>query len=226
MKKLSLSWSLLQGFRCINQKIPIYLFGILIVFLWSNSLAAQPPNLTKLLASDGAAVDRFGYSVSISGDQLVVGAYEDDDNGTNSGSAYVYEKVGGVWTNEQKLTASDGADYWGFGVSVSVSGDYMVVGATAAFGGGFNPGSAYVYEKVGGVWTNEQKLTASDGAAGDQFGRSVSISGDQLVVGTSSGSVYVYQKDVNGNWGAEQKLTAKSGRPARLWAGMLNEPGC
>ncbi|MCP4713285.1 MAG: hypothetical protein GY869_32040, partial [Planctomycetes bacterium] len=82
--------------------------------------------LDKLLAGDGAAYDYFGYSVAVSGDKVVVGAYNDDDNGSNSGSAYIYE--GASWT-ETKLTAGDGAlgDY--FGYSVAVSGDKVVVGA-------------------------------------------------------------------------------------------------
>ena len=167
---------------------------------------------TKLTASDAAAGDWFGTSVSVYDGLVAVGAIYNDDNGTNSGSAYVYEKVNGVWA-ETKLTASDAAADDRFGNSVSVYDDLVVVGAIFNDDNGFNSGSAYVYEKVNGVWA-ETKLTASDAAANDRFGRSVSVHDDLVVVGAvynddnglSSGSAYVYEK-VNGVW-AETKLTA------------------
>jgi Ni,Fe-hydrogenase III small subunit len=202
--------------------IPIYASWLLIALFLSFvnvNLNAQAIDLDKILADDGVSHDYFGYSVSISGDQLVVGAHLDDDNGSNSGSVYVYEKQGGVWTYKQKLTAFDGAADDRFGNSVSISGDYLVVGSYYDDDNGiFDSGSAYVYEKQGGVWTYKQKLTAFDGAANDRFGNSVSISGDQLVVGVNfdddngdfSGSVYVYEKQ-GGVWTYKQKLTAFDG---------------
>jgi expansin (peptidoglycan-binding protein) len=142
-------------------------------------------NEFKITASDGAALNYFGVSVSISGDYLVVGAFLDDDNGTDSGSAYVYQRTSGnTWGNETKLTASDGFDNDFFGVSVAISGNYLAVGASRDDDNGSASGSAYVYQRTSGnTWTNETKLTASDGATGDYFGESVSISGDYLVVG-------------------------------------------
>ena len=167
---------------------------------------------TKLTASDAAAGDRFGYSVSVHDDLVAVGAVLNDDNGSNSGSAYVYEKVSGVWT-ETKLTASDAAAGDWFGHSVSVHDDLVAVGAHFNDDNGSASGSAYVYEKVNGVWT-ETKLTASDAAAGDYFGYSVSVYDDLVAVGavlnddngSASGSAYVYEK-VSGVW-TETKLTA------------------
>ena len=99
----------------------------------------------KLTADDGAKADNFGNSVSISDDTLVVGAYSDDDKGPQSGSAYVYVRSGGVWTEQQKLIADDGAadDY--FGYSVSISGDTLVLGATGDDDKGNGSGSAYVH---------------------------------------------------------------------------------
>ena len=167
---------------------------------------------TKLTASDAAADDYFGFSVSVHDDLVAVGARFNDDNGSASGSAYVYEKVNGVWT-ETKLTASDAAANDWFGNSVSVHDDLVAVGARYNDDGGSASGSAYVYEKVNGVWT-ETKLTASDAAAGDHFGNSVSVHDDLVAVGarfnddngSASGSAYVYEK-VNGVW-TETKLTA------------------
>jgi hypothetical protein len=163
----------------------------------------------KLTASDGAAEDRFGRSVAISGDTVVVGAHGDDDNGTNSGSAYVFVKSGN-WsdmTETAKLTASDGAASDLFGLSVAISGDTVVVGAyDDDFGD--KSGSAYVFVKSS-HWsdmTETAKLTSSDGAENDKFGRTVAISGDTVVVGaptangqSKTGSAYVFEfeDDVN-----------------------------
>ncbi len=142
--------------------------------------------LAKLLPDDGAAGDVFGESVSISGDVAVVGARLDDDNGNASGSAYVFRWNGSAWVQQAKLTASDGAAGDFFGFSVSISGDVAVIGAFFDDDNGINSGSAYVFQKPVGGWvdmTQTAKLTASDGAANDIFGHSVSISGEVAVVG-------------------------------------------
>jgi hypothetical protein len=150
----------------------------------------------KLTASDGAADDGFGYAVAISGDTVVVGAHGDDDNGDDSGSAYIFERnQGGTdnWGQVAKLTATDGATYDRFGGAVAISGDTVVVGAHQ---NGVGSGSAYVFKRnQGGAdnWDQTAKLTATDGAGGDLFGHAVAISGDTVVVGAfgddaSSGS--------------------------------------
>ena len=151
----------------------------------------------KLTASDRAAFDYFGHSVSISGDYAIVGAYgeSEDASGANfqnaAGSAYIFERDGlGNWTQAQKLTASDRASGDYFGHSVSISGDYAIVGAyrededASGANTQSQAGSAYIFERDGlGNWTQAQKLTASDRAAEDYFGWSVSISGSYAIVG-------------------------------------------
>ena len=99
----------------------------------------------KILALDGVADDRFGCSVSISGDYAIVGAHQDDDNGSASGSAYVFQRSGSDWVEVDKLTASDGAKADKFGISVSISGDYAIIGAHQDDDNGNNSGSAYIY---------------------------------------------------------------------------------
>ncbi|MCH8305428.1 MAG: T9SS type A sorting domain-containing protein [Candidatus Marinimicrobia bacterium] len=154
----------------------------------------------KLLASDGAAGDAFGSSVSISGDYAVVGAKGDDDNGSGSGSAYVFKRSGTSWQQEAKLLPSDGAAEDYFGLSVSISGDYAVVGAYRDDDNGGSSGSAYLFKRTDTSWVQEAKLLAFDGVGGDFFGYSVSISGDYAVVGArgdadngdESGSAYLY----------------------------------
>jgi len=175
---------------------------------------------TKITASDGATHDNFGYSVSISGDLAIVGAYNDNDNGDESGSVYIYDLSDG--NKETKLTASDGAPYDFFGCSVSVSGNYVAVGAKGDDDNGSYSGSVYVYDLSDG--SRETKITASDSAAYDMFGYSVSILGDKVLVGApndnevaaNSGAAYIYDLS-NGN--LETKLTASDGAPGD-WFGI------
>ena len=108
--------------------------------------ALTPIEVAKLVASDGAAGDYFGYSVAVDGDTALIGAYGDDNNGSNSGSAYVFIRSGGSWVRQAKLTAPDGASSEYFGVSVAVDGDTAaVIGVRYDDDNGSNSGSAYVY---------------------------------------------------------------------------------
>ncbi len=164
---------------------------------------------TKLVASDAAGRDQFGFSVSISGDTAIVGSNLDDDGGTSSGSAYIYKFDGANWI-ETKLVASDAAESDLFGQSVSVSDDTAIVGSYLDDDGGTDSGSAYIYKFDGTNWI-ETKLVASDAASNNLFGRSVSVSGDTAIVGSSgddssSGSAYIYKFD-GANWN-ETKLVA------------------
>ena len=162
----------------------------------------------KLTAFDKAADDRFGVSVAVDGSTVVVGVYWDDDNGSNSGSAYVFTKPNSGWvttTETAKLTASDGGTDDYFGASVAVDGNRVVVGADHDHDNASSGGSAYVFTKpTSGGWadaTESAKLTASDVATEDHFGNSVAVDGDTVVVGAlhdddngfNSGSAYVYE---------------------------------
>jgi len=95
----------------------------------ASAQPCSPEEVAKLLPADGAERDRFGYSVSVSGDNAVIGAWQDNDNGDLSGSAYVFRFDGTGWVQETKLLAADGAERDAFGISVSVSGDTAVIGA-------------------------------------------------------------------------------------------------
>jgi len=173
--------------------------------LFPDVVGADPPSgppvgqLLKLTASDAAAFDYFGFSVSISGDTAIVGAFADDDAGSQSGSAYIFGWDGSQWTQTTKLTASDAALEDQFGASVSVSGDTALVGAYSDDDAGGASGSAYTFGWDGSQWSETAKLTASDAAPADRFGISVSISGNAAIVGAAlnddagsySGSAYV-----------------------------------
>ncbi|MCP4050914.1 MAG: hypothetical protein GY730_09445 [bacterium] len=198
----------------ITAKFVLILF-VYFIFLGIANAGEWEQIEQKLTASDGAAWDLFAWSVSISGDKAIVGAHM-DDNPTNSGSAYIYEKINGTWV-ETKLIANDGAAGNVFGYSVSISDNKAIVGAHYENDNGTNSGAAYIYEKINGAWV-ETKLAANDGAAGDHFGYSVSISGDKAIVGaykdyndnkTFSGSAYIYEK-IDGTW-VETKLVANDG---------------
>jgi hypothetical protein len=145
----------------------------------------------QLSASDAVAGDGFGWAVSLSGDTAFVGAAGNFATGT--GAAYVYVRSGTLWTQQAKLTASDGVPGDQFSYSVSLSGDTALVGAEGKTG---SAGAAYLYLRSGTVWTRQAKLTASDGVAGDQFGFAVALSGDTALLGApfqagSTGAVYV-----------------------------------
>jgi FG-GAP repeat protein len=152
--------------------------------------------LFKLTASDADAGDLFGYSVAISGNTAIVGANREGDAGSISGSAYVFDATTGIELH--KLTASDAGANDQLGLSVAISGDIAIVGAPGDSDAGAGSGSAYLFDTT----TGEElfKLTASDSAAGDQFGSSVSISGTIAVVGaqgndaagSQSGSAYAF----------------------------------
>ncbi len=158
-------------------------------------------------ASDGATGDEFGISVVVDGDTALIGAaYEN----SGQGAAYVFAQAGGVWSETQKLVASDGvANDW-FGQSVALDGDTAVIGAPQYLG--FGNGAAYVFTRSGTDWSESQKLTADDGVQRDQFGISVAVVGDEAIVGAYGaafyqGAAYAFAR-AGGSWTQTQKLTA------------------
>ncbi|HEY0547807.1 MAG TPA: PKD domain-containing protein [Pyrinomonadaceae bacterium] len=176
--------------------------------VWTQQQRLQP--------SDVTLNDQFGYSVSLSGDTAVIGSDGDDDGGDSAGSAYVFIRSGGVWTQQQKLTASGGAAHSNFGLSVSLSNDTVIIGAwQESNAGGSAAGAAYVFTRSGGVWTQQQKLTASDPSTNAFFGNSVSVSGDTAIIGaplndgndTDAGAAYVFTR-TSGVWTQQQRLHA------------------
>lgn len=169
---------------------------------WSQEVA--------LTASDGAAQDNFGHTVSISGDYAIVGApYKNVGNITDQGKTYIFKRSGATWNEEAAITSSDGVASDQFGYSVSISGDYAIVGAfLKQVGANFNQGKAYIFKRSGTSWTQEADLVASDGATGDLFGHSVSISDDYALVGA-------HLKDINSKMNQGKAYIFK--RSGKLW---------
>ena len=168
----------------------------------------------KLISLDGTDEDAFGRCVSIDGDYAVIGTPHNDDNGENSGSAYIFKNNGSNWVQQQKLTASDAAESDLFGYYVSISGNHVIVGAPYNDDNGDMSGSAYIFKNIGAQWIEQQKITASDGAASDLFGF-VSINGEYAIIGapydddigSNTGSIYIYKFD-GVSWTEQQKLHA------------------
>jgi hypothetical protein len=179
----------------------------------------------KLLASDGAAVDWFGFYIALDGDTALFAASQDDDKGSNSGSVYVFTRVGSTWTEQQKLTASDGAANDHFSENaIALDGDTAIIGAYLDDDLGSASGSAYVFTRTGTTWTEQQKLTASDGAATDWFSLyGVALDGDTAFIGAlwddnvngvDAGSAYVFTKsgaditfNISGGLGVKVDIT-------------------
>jgi hypothetical protein len=150
----------------------------------------------KLVASDSEAYDYFGSAVAISGDTILVGAHED---GGDPGMAYVFQKENGGWAEQAILVAED-SERWviAFGSSLAIEGDKALVGAPYSEEDLTPKGSAYMFHRAGTTWMQVEVFTASDALTGDQYGASVALSGDIVVIGapeylSGPGSVYVYQ---------------------------------
>ena len=181
---------------------------IFVLFLLSFVVADS-----KIIASDGNFDDRFGRAVSITENWLAIGANRDDDNGPNSGSVYVYSYQNSQILGEYKITAYDGDYNDFFGKSISIDGDWLVVGSLYDDVNGEKSGSVYVYYYDGSNWQFHTKLIPADGSPYDRFGYSVDISHNNIVVGSvydddmgeDSGSVYVYSKNLN-SWSLDDKL--------------------
>lgn len=192
--------------------------GAAYVFTRSGSTWTQQ---AKLLASDGAAGDSFGCAVSIFGDTAIVGAYA-KASGTNfnQGAVYVFTRSGTVWTQQAKLNAADGAANDFFGYSVSAGLDTTVIGAPSkAISGNLAQGAAYVFTRSGSTWSQQARLVASDGTAGDYFGSSASLSGSSALLGAEhkavgtndyQGAGYVFLRS-GSSWSQQAKLTASDG---------------
>lgn len=158
----------------------------------------------KLSHSDGAARDEFGHDIAISGNRVIIGAHK-----KGTGAAYVYTYDGATWGDERKLLGTGLLDNFHFGHSVGMDGDVAVIGTMRDNHAGFETGSAFVFRYMGGTWVEQAKLTGSNSALGDRFGRSSDLDGDYIAigahlhdgVGADSGSAYVFERDDNGTPG-------------------------
>jgi VCBS repeat-containing protein len=185
--------------------------GAAFVFAPTSPLLDEWGQIQKLVASDGARYDEFGASVDIDGNLLVIGAPLNEDRG----SAYVFEWQGDTsgWVEVAKLEPTDGVDDDEFGFAVSIVDGTIAVGAHLDDDGGPESGSVYIFEKQGtpDAWLQAKKIQASNRANYAEFGFSLELSGDSLIVGAPSasnsggrtGAAYIFERDSGGadNWG-------------------------
>ncbi len=157
----------------------------------------------QLLPGDPTMFSEFGSAVAIDGDVVVVGAWNDDEAGSDAGAAYVFRFDGSNWNEEAKLVPSDGEPNDLFGHTVAVSGDLVVVGGYAGVQIGIINGAAYVYRFDGSSWNEEAILSTSAPALADFFSYSVAVSGSRIAVGdpgnsiffSPAGKVFIYEYD-------------------------------
>ncbi|GAA4644489.1 hypothetical protein GCM10023115_24490 [Pontixanthobacter gangjinensis] len=184
------------------------------------------PAQNKIHSADGAPGDFFGFSVAISEDTAIVGAFRADDEtkGVDTGAAYIFTRFKNTWQQQAKLTAHDAQAGDTLGGNVAISGHIAIAGAIGHDQNGDNAGAVYVFERSGHAWQQQAKLTASDGDADDAFGQNVAIFGETIVVGAphdddkgdGSGAVYVFTR--NGMvWDQQAKLTALDGASGDLF---------
>ena len=183
----------------------------------------------KIQASDKEAGDNFGISVSIAGDYAIVGAHQEDTGGVvDAGAAYIFKRSGITWSQQAKIQASDKQAGDHFGYSVSIAGDYAIVGAHQEDEGGADAGAAYIFKRSGITWSQQVKILASDKQIGDDFGYPVSLSGDYAIVGAhrqdeggaNAGAAYIFKRDPNTDrWSQQAKILATD-KQAGGWFGQ------
>ena len=192
--------------------------GAAYVFIQTNNTWSFQ---AKLFASDGLSGDFFGYSVDISsdGNTAVIGARNGDGNTINTGTAYIFKRVGSNWSQFSEIFAIDGMSSNMFGESVAISGDGLLclVSASLAKGNTTGTGAVYCFTNNGPIWTQQDKFFASDGAGSDYFGIDISMSKDGKTVivgsyydddkGTNSGSAYIFGRSGT-TWTYQAKLVA------------------
>ena len=227
---LALGYNQLLAYDAQGHALPVRmaLDGNTLSLLVDDANAAYPVTIDPILsqqqpltASDGAAEDLFGNSVALDGNTALIGANGKTVNANGEqGAAYVFVRNGTTWTQQQELTASDGAAGEHFGDAVALSGDTALVSASNAIVNGHaRQGAAYVFVRNGTTWSQQQKLFDINGVASDTFGKAVALDGNTALIGADTktvnansqqGVAYVFVR--NGTtWSQQQELTASDG---------------
>jgi hypothetical protein len=173
----------------------------------------------RLSADDAVAGDRFGASVALSGDTLLIGAPFDASGPPNyaRGSVHVYLAADAAWTVQARLEAPLGANGELFGSALALRDDRAVIAAPLASA---RRGAAHVFERIGAAWNHRQQIVASDGLAGDRFGWSVALGDDVALVGApywleGCGTAYLYRPS-GGVWTQTAEASVAAPLPGNL----------
>jgi hypothetical protein len=198
--------------------------------------AARPgeecPTELRLDAGDTQTGDSFGYAVAVQDDLVFVGAWGDDDLGTNTGAVYVFRRDGAEWTRVDKLYADDPADANAFGYSLALSGDLLVVGSPGCDPGAFDNGAAYIFWRTGDSWSQVAKVWAGDPTRQKYLGVTAAIHDDRVVMGAfgddrlglRTGAAYVFGPS-GLEWVEEAKLFAGDGQAEDLFGVSVGVEG-
>jgi hypothetical protein len=183
--------------------LPVFFF-----FLMFSVFGQEMSDVQKIFPTDNTDADRFGWSVSMSGDFLVVGAPYDNETGNWSGAAYIYKRSGNEWVQDTKITDNNGGQ---FGFSVAIDGEYLVVGSINTKNDqGIFTGAAFVYHYNGSVWEHEATLFAGTNENEEQVGTFVTVSGTTIAVSAVNNSdlhhpVFIFEK-TKGGWTQVKKI--------------------
>ncbi|MBN1327022.1 MAG: FG-GAP repeat protein [Candidatus Cloacimonetes bacterium] len=197
------------------------------VYFYQNS-AGNWLERDKVIASDTTVSDEFGYAVAIDGDYALLTAWKDDDNGPNSGSAYIFKRDGLIWNEQDKITPSNAGTSDMFGNSASLDGDYAVVGAAYYDDDDLDCGSAWVFYRTGTQWDQIDILLSDVRTPDDLFGYQVAIDGTTIAVGCpgdddngiDSGSVFSFQNTDN-DFSLAGKVFASDGFAYRYFGSVI-----
>jgi hypothetical protein len=196
----------------MSSRIPLAT-GVAIAILAGQAFA-HINEQAKIVPVDLGAGDRFGAAVTMHGHHAIVGAPFHDAGAADGGAVYVYLRTGSVWSEEAKIIPADNEAGDQFGSSLFMHDDILVIGAVGDDDNGLDSGSVYVYSHSAGVWTEDAKLLAPDGLAGDAFGSAVSMSHesilvgaplDDTVLGVDAGTVHVFTESL-GVWSHEAQI--------------------
>ena len=172
---------------------------------------------TKIVAADAKDGDKFGSAVAMDGDWAICGAPDRDPGGfiVDSGTAYVFHRVGPDWIQQQKLTPGGLVTFEHLGAAVAISGDTILIGAPGhGLPYALNTGAAYVYHFDGATWKLQQKLWADDGEVVDEFGSAVAVFGDFALISAprhQNGVVYLFHRNSFNKWEQQQEIAPAGG---------------
>ncbi len=199
--------------------------GAAYIFEFNNNTWSQT---ASLFASDADEFDNFGVSVSLDGTRALIGNSHNDDAGSDSGSAYIFDFDGINWLETKKLKASNAGFNHKFGSSVSLANNRALIGASGENSSGDNTGAAYVFDFSNNSWTQTQKINATDAQANTKFGNSVNIAANRVLItavtDSNKGAAYIFDFDGT-NWNQTKKITAADGEASDFFGGSVSLSG-
>ena len=172
----------------------------------------------KLTGADIGIFDWFGTAAALHENTAIIGAYGKDEDGADSGAAYVFLRNGTSWVQQAKLTHQDAVPGDLFGFSVAVYENNALIGAHLSDAAGPDSGAAYLFTRTGGAWTQDLQLMPNDIGLGDAFGYAVDLTESGAIIGApmedrrveDMGAAYIFV-ETQDSWVQQAKLIATDG---------------